>query len=603
MKTSQSIVAVVCTCLGLSALMSARGGCYPEPICPDLYIACPSLECPGGFKVDKGGCAICECIGDPGPATCLSDADCADGQICQLDAACFGPTEPGLDEEAKVSCTGSCVDPEPIRCGADFECAPGLVCIDGLCQLQPQGCTSDRECAPGEICDMVNYCDPAPGCFDGDMACPAMCYGRCVPSTITEECWSDADCAQGFFCVFDGGSATDQAGAPCDSSIGDCLVALPGKCMRFECPDYAPPYCPSGNLVSGGIGPDGCPLPPICIDDCALLSREECEFNQNCMLVEVPLGMPCYCEPCDDTTDPYCACSCPAPGWACVPRTNNDACELLDEQSCMMRSDCQALYEELTTCWDCDPTTNDECRGGCTVERVFVGCMTFEQPLRCLSDADCPAGFFCALYDYATGGSSERPCLDADGDGLCDDGVAYEGVCQPIEPPPVPCRSDEECGPGAFCNLCPPDPNCPMCDVCGPAVCEPIAVVCRDDTACAAGEACVNGLCLPIDRCAGLDEQTCLASAPACQPIYAPIDCICAACEPNSTNECPPCDCGTGQAFVACVSAAVECIQVIAYAADPATGECIEFPTPCDVPADWLPCGTRCDANGVCTTP
>ena len=52
-------------------------------------------------------------------------------------------------------------------------------------------------------------------------------------------------------------------------------------------------------------------------------------------------------------------------------------------------------------------------------------------------------------------------------------------------PPPVPCRSDEECGPGAFCNLCPIDPNCPMCDVCGPAVCEPLAPQgCQSDREC-----------------------------------------------------------------------------------------------------------------------
>ena len=640
MKTSNSIVAVVCTCLGLAALISARGGCYPEPACPDLYIACPSLECPGGFKVDKGGCAICECVGDPASVVCWSDADCAEGQICQLDPACYAPAEANTDAEAKVSCTGSCVDPQPVRCGADFECAPGLVCIDGLCLEQPHGCLSDRECAAGEICDTINYCDPAPGCFNGDVACPAMCYGRCVTSTTTEECWSDADCAQGFYCVFDGGSANDPAGAPCDSTNGDCLVALLGKCVRFDCPDYAPPYCPSGIIQSGGIGPDGCPLPPICVDDCSLLSRDECALNQNCMLVEVPLGMPCYCEPCQDTTDPSCACSCPEPGWACVPRTNNDGCELLDESSCLQRPDCQAIYEEVTRCTDCDPTTNTDCRGGCTFEQIFVGCKTLEQPLRCLSDADCPAGFFCAFM-YANGGSAERPCLDQNGDGLCDDGVAADGICQPIEPPPVPCRSDAECGPGAFCNLCPIDPNCPMCDVCGPAVCEPIScafdtdcpagthcegssvcppeavcfwqgepgicvpggVACSDDTTCARGEACVNGQCLPVDPCAGLDEQACLANAPTCQPIYVGIDCACPACEPTTSNECPPCDCRPAQQFAQCVSAPTACIQVIAYATDPATGACVEFATPCDVPEGWAPCELRCDANGVCTTP
>jgi len=32
------------------------------------------------------------------------------------------------------------------------------------------------------------------------------------------------------------------------------------------------------------------------------------------------------------------------------------------------------------------------------------------------------------------------------------------------------------------------------------------------------------------------------------------------------------------------------CIQIIAYAANPETGECEEFPTPCDVPEGWESC-------------
>lgn len=32
------------------------------------------------------------------------------------------------------------------------------------------------------------------------------------------------------------------------------------------------------------------------------------------------------------------------------------------------------------------------------------------------------------------------------------------------------------------------------------------------------------------------------------------------------------------------------CIQVITYAEHPGTGECIAFPTPCDVPKGWQSC-------------
>ncbi|MBN2361884.1 MAG: hypothetical protein JXR83_20705 [Deltaproteobacteria bacterium] len=542
MKTSHSILAIACSCLGLSALLGLRGGCYPELICPDLYIACPDLECPDGFKVDKNGCAICECIGDPAPVACMSD----------------------------------------------------------------------RDCGPGEVCDTVNFCDPAPGCEDSNMACPAVCYGRCVPATNPSECWSDADCAEGFYCQFLEAATNDGAGAPCIDEDGTgCMIARSGVCVRRECPEYGPIYCPSGNILPGGIGPDGCPLPPVCVDDCASLSREECELDPACMLVELPTDESCYCEPCQDETGANCDCTCPVSGWACVPRGPIDRCELLgeqeclanpsceaeyaeacacpaceptsssdcppcwcerqfvgchlaepqgceglDERSCLMRPECEAIYIEEMICTDCEPNSSD-CQGGCFSQRVFAGCQDAEQPQRCLGDEDCPRGFFCAFFDTVNSGGAERPCLDENGDGMCDDGMVAEGICQPIEP---------RCG---------------------------------DNGECAPGEACIDGWCVPIDPCAGLDEQACLASAPQCEPVYLYVDCLCTEC--RDSNDCPPCDCGTGQVFAECVSARTECIQVITPAMNPDTGECVEFPTPCDVPEGWGPCDLTCDANGVCT--
>lgn len=45
-----------------------------------------------------------------------------------------------------------------------------------------------------------------------------------------------------------------------------------------------------------------------------------------------------------------------------------------------------------------------------------------------------------------------------------------------------------------------------------------------------------------------------------------------------------------GLAFAPAVHAQL-CIQVITFAENPDTGECIAFPTPCDVPEGWAPCG------------
>lgn len=46
-----------------------------------------------------------------------------------------------------------------------------------------------------------------------------------------------------------------------------------------------------------------------------------------------------------------------------------------------------------------------------------------------------------------------------------------------------------------------------------------------------------------------------------------------------------------GVAFAPAAQAQQVCIQVITFAENPDTGQCIAFPTPCDVPPGWAPCG------------
>jgi hypothetical protein len=49
-------------------------------------------------------------------------------------------------------------------------------------------------------------------------------------------------------------------------------------------------------------------------------------------------------------------------------------------------------------------------------------------------------------------------------------------------------------------------------------------------------------------------------------------------------------------ASVAPASASGNCIQVIAYGTNPKTGECRQFPTPCDVPPGWTISYTGCSS-------
>lgn len=121
----------------------------------------------------------------------------------------------------------------------------------------------------------------------------------------------------------------------------------------------------------------------------------------------------------------------------------------------------------------------------------------------------------------------------------------------------------------------------------------------------------------PIVACEDMDEATCV-DTPGCEPEYATPQCFC-----DEADGCSPCpdtvfvgcrsagpDCGdlactlycehgfvvdeSGCPLCACAEPPAGedplCVQVIAYAIDPATGLCTAFPTPCDVPAGWEPC-------------
>ncbi len=641
MKKLSQILFIACVCTGLAAVMGARGGCVPDP-CPNLHIACPDLECPDGFQVDKSGCAICECIGEPAPLTCLSDDECRDGQHCDMQNYC--EPSPGCEEgmDCLALCYGLCVDDEPLPCTSDFECERGLVCADGVCvEPRPDGCMSDDECPAGLVCDTMNFCDPMPGCDEG-MPCPTVCYGRCVEPNQPLYCIDDADCPEGLLCEMYFDQPTTCAG---DDPEGDGTCDLEpypmGICVPFACPDFAPPYCPEGEIVSPGYDDNGCPLPPICVTFCEGLDPERCMATDGCMLLDVE---PCYCDGCFPEDDASCFCDCPVVEPICVPEQPIDRCEQLGEWECIENPGCEPLYmgvscgcaicEEGTDCPPCDcpdepyeqfagcvergPETcfdlsQDECetRDECMLVEMQLGmpcycdcpagdndcvcepcddtawaCVPREPPppAECLSDDDCRDGFFCALMDCAAPGDETSTdcgfggvCLPLEppppicGDGteplcdmippVCDDSqvLAVFNFCwvcveperceptltcanvrceagthcemqdvqcftEPCYPIPVcvpdaaACQSDDDCGEGFFCNSCPPDPTCPMCDVCGPPVCQPIAPppppVCGDGSQLSCRmmvPVCDDGLvvgvfngcyeCVPADQC------------------------------------------------------------------------------------------------------
>jgi hypothetical protein len=727
MKTTMTkSLLTVCICTGLVAVLGARGGCYVDP-CPDLYIACPDLECPDGFKVDKNGCAICECIGEPAPLKCMSDAECGADQFCSFDTC---ETPPGCEDgqDCIAVCYGLCQDRGVLPCASDVDCERGEVCIDGRCTAASEGCWSNQDCPAGLVCDIVNYCDAPPGCDEG-MACPAVCYGRCVPPTH-DECTSDRDCPAGFFCALYDCAGLDENG----DGIVDCNGG--GMCVPM-CPEYAPPYCPNGELISQGYDDMGCPLPPICVTRCEGLDPEQCRMTDGCMLVELPT--PCACECQDPSTDCDCACplslvcmpsepqqcelldeqqclsrpdcqavyggwgcacpecvpgeecypcDCPPPsddmflgcttlqpqgcegldmdacrmhpecelievpmgrpcycdcpadgsdcicddcndmGWMCVPRQDPTTCEQLDEGSCLNAQGCMPRYEEMTACPACMP--GSECPP-CQTQRVFVGCFPVEPPVICGDGSQvlcdmippvCERGLVLGVFNGCFACVPPEQCgpFPSCDTVRCMAGTHCELVqvecfaepCYPVAmcvPDATACASDADCGEGFFCNTCPPDPNCPMCAVCGPAVCEPLPT-----QRCESDRDCPNGFCDICEECMG-PQTVGMCVFPSCDDgSEALCDMIPPTCAVGETlavrNNCYACvDARTCAeptltcANVRCMAGThCEMVQVQCFTEPcPPLPECVPDETDPPVCADDTVCsdGSRC-VNGRC---
>jgi hypothetical protein len=164
--------------------------CDTPPTC--LPIAC-AIDCPYGTRRDAHGCETCECNPPPGGELCTSDRDCRDGATCDLSMPmCTGACVPGSPCMPSV-CYGTCRDASAcpgvvctLYCAHGFKRDPATGCEICECAEEPPPppppvrlCLDDRSCDRGESCDTsVCYSPPCPP----GMACPAVCYGACVPA-------------------------------------------------------------------------------------------------------------------------------------------------------------------------------------------------------------------------------------------------------------------------------------------------------------------------------------------------------------------------------------------------------------------------------------
>jgi cysteine-rich repeat protein len=288
--------------------------------------------------------------------TCIVNADCSDGAVCNGDEVCEAATH-------------TCGPGEPREMGFVCLTEPRSICLGGSCLASTCG-DGFVDTGGGESCE-----PPGVG------SCSESCRQRCA---------SDADCED------DGNPC--NGGEHCDPGLGECvsveplddgtrcgtghgMICIAGNCQASICGDgFVDPGndedCDDGNHEWGdGCDPD-CTL--SCYDDEDCHEGRDCGYGvcdpdaHTCSSAPLPAGFPCrYPEgPCDvqevcDGTG-Y---TCPAdgvapPGTVCRPAAGScDVAEACDGRSVSCPGD--AFVTSSTPCRSAPATCNptESCTG------------------------------------------------------------------------------------------------------------------------------------------------------------------------------------------------------------------------------------------------
>ncbi len=229
--------------------------------------------------------------------TCLSDAGCTGGSLCDF-GACIPPgfKPPGQTCVRNEVCStgvcnfGLCALPGP----AGFPCSTDAACVSGQCAGVCIERCGDAACDGTEVCAGPAQ-DAEPGVFPGTTSCNADC-GLCQAGVGF--CDEDVDCESPLFCdtvilghcvalLPDGNLCT--ADAQCAS--GDCRsgfcggIPNGGPCTSSSL--CASGICNIGFCSAGGIGAGG-----VCTTSLACGSGLVCRSGI-CQPDLLPNGVPC----------------------------------------------------------------------------------------------------------------------------------------------------------------------------------------------------------------------------------------------------------------------------------------------------------------------
>ena len=236
-------------------------GCYSDADCPAGFV-CQLMPCDCVNPDETGWCEECyaqmgQCV--PGPQDCQVTG-CPEGYECQVSCADCAPDA----KDCLGGCVGTCVPVQP-PCYSDADCAAGEVCqmncpvcepgydcfvaCMGVCvPVQPQ-CWSDADCALGETCQLT--CPECPAGAECDVACS----GVCVPAQ--QFCTSDAECSAGQVCVVDSWCTPDSwCGGVCTNVVWMSFAGVQCSSTAWELDAQQNPALYSECMVDCGAGTD-----------------------------------------------------------------------------------------------------------------------------------------------------------------------------------------------------------------------------------------------------------------------------------------------------------------------------------------------------------